>query len=549
MTPEVEEPDRTLQAALAMRPRHSLQRKLAWWTLAMVIVPTVLCALWLNALARGAMNDAHARNASMLSQAVAASLSGRVHNGWSPDADHVLEALFLERRLAFVVVTDKHENVLHRRSIDSDAWAAFTNQTGVDGMSGAIDVDQALFFGEGGDIVVRRTPIWNTPGRGEGGRQLEGFVLLGLRERGLPESLGKLQLTQFIAAGIVCVFSLPFVFFAVKRWTAPLKALLVATVKLGEGEAPQPVPVDTRDELGVLAGAFNAMSRNLSAAHRDLRAANEELERKVQARTAELERVNGRLEAEIREKNEFFRAVSHDLGAPLRNIDGMAAMLLSKYRTQLADDALTKLERISANVKMQIDLLNDLLELSRIRTRPGKREKVDLGALVADLRASLSYDLEASGIALDLPDAMPVVLAERNRMRQVFQNLLDNAVKYMLDAKERRVTLGFEEREHQFYFFVADTGSGIDAKDQPHVFDVFRRGTHSGAHQVAGKGVGLASVKAIVECYGGTIWLTSEVGKGTTFHFTLDKKQVQAPRITSDAFSTPVPAPSGRGLG
>ena len=529
MTQVLEERDRDLRAALSMRPRHSLQRKLVWWTLAMVIVPTLLCALWLNALARGAMNEAHARNASMLSQAVAASLSGRIDGGWSPEADHVLEALFLERRLAFVVVTDKHENVLHRRSIDSDAWAAFTHQTGVDGMSGSVDVDHAMFFGDGGDIVVRRTPIWNTPGRGDIARQLQGFVLLGLRERGLPESLGQLQLTQFVAAGVVCLFSLPFILLAVRRWTAPLKALLVATVKLGEGEAPQPVPVDTRDELGVLAGAFNAMTRNLSAAHRQLRSANEELERKVLARTAELERVNGRLEAEIREKNEFFRAVSHDLGAPLRNIDGMAAMLLSKYRAQLADDALTKLERISANVKMQIDLLNDLLELSRIRTRPGKREPVDLSALVADLKASLSYDLEASGIAMEIPGALPVVVAERNRMRQVFQNLLDNAVKYMLDAKERRITLGYEEREHQLYFVVTDTGSGIDPKDQPHVFDVFRRGTHSGAHQVAGKGVGLASVKAIVECYGGSIWLTSEVGKGTAFHFTLDRKQVQAP--------------------
>ncbi len=521
----------SLRAALSMRPPHSLQRKLVWWTLGMVIVPTLLCAVWLNALAKSAMNDAHARNATTLSQAVAAALSGRIDHGWSDDAEHVLESLFLERRLAFVVVTDRRENVLHRRSIDSDAWAAFTQQTGVDGMSGSIDVDQPLFCGEGGEIVVRRTPIWNTPGRDEGARKLEGYVLLGLREHGLPQSLGQLQNTQFIAAGIVCAFSLPFVLFAARRWTAPLKALLVATVKLGEGEAAPPVPVDTRDELGVLAESFNAMSRRLGAAHRQLRAANEELERKVQARTAELEHVNSRLEVEIREKNEFLRAVSHDLGAPLRNIDGMAAMLLSKYRTQLADDALTKLERISANVKMQIDLLNELLELSRIRTKPGRRERVDLGALVAELKASLSYDLEASRIALEVPVALPVVLAERNRMRQVFQNLLDNAVKYMLDAKERRITVGFEEREHQLYFFVADTGSGIDAKDQPHVFDVFRRGTHSGAHQVAGKGVGLASVKAIVECYGGTIGLSSDVGKGTTFHFTLDKKQVQAPQV------------------
>src|SRR5690606_18003881 len=148
-------------------------------------------------------------------------------------------------------------------------------------------------------------------------------------------------------------------------------------------------------------------------------------EQKVANRTAELQRLNRKLESEIHDKNEFLRAVSHDLGAPLRNINGIASVLLMKHREQFNDDALPKLQRISANAKVQADLINDLLELSRIRSRPGKREQVDLAELMAQLRDSLAFDLEKARIELAVASSLPVVTAERNRMRQILQNLLD----------------------------------------------------------------------------------------------------------------------------
>ena len=519
--------DATASRAVASSgTRYSLQRKVALWTLGMVMVPTLLCALWLNDMALTALTETHHRNVSNLTQAVATGLTNRLNDGWSPEAQDVIDALFLERRLAFIVITDPQEHVLHRRSIDPDAWAQFTRQTGLAGMNGSIDLERIMSFGEAGQTSVRRTPIFNPPNRTDVPRQLEGFVLLGLRDPSLPDAMARLRWLQFLAAALVCALSLPLVLLAVRKWTSPLKELMLATVRLGQGENPPPVPVTTRDEIGQLGAAFNDMAARLSAAHNDLRAANEDLERKVEARTSQLNEANDRLESEIREKNEFLRAVSHDLGAPLRNIDGMAGLLLSKYKAQLADDALNKLERISANAKVQIDLLNDLLELSRIRTRQGKRERVDLQVLAEEVRTNLCYDLEAHRIALEIHGPLPTVLAERNRMRQIFQNLLDNAVKYMLDAKERRIIVGYERWEGRAHFFVNDTGRGIAKQDQPHVFDVFRRAQHSGSHHVAGRGVGLASVKAIIECYGGRIWLESELGKGTTFHFTFDAQQV-----------------------
>jgi len=515
-------PDPQSPQLLEVRPRHSLQRKLVLWTFAMVGVPMLLCAVLFNNMTHRALRDTQARNAEMLSQALATTLGGQLDDGWSPQSHDTLDALFLERRLAFVIVTDPREAVLHRRSIDSQAWATFTEQTGVMGLTGSIPVDTPLFAGAWDEIVVRRTPIWNTNFRTDSGRKLEGFVVLGLHERTLPATLGDLRWAQLAAAGALILIALPFIWSIIRHWTAPLRALMVATVRLGDGHAPPPVKVRSRDEVGLLSESFNKMAQKLFTTQSQLIAANEELERKVELRTTQIGQVNERLEAEIREKNEFLRAVSHDLGAPLRNIEGMAGMLLAKYRSQLADDATTKLERISANVKVQIELLNDLMELSRIRTRPGKREQVNLNILMTELRDNLSYDLEASRITLSIAANLPTVTGERNRMRQVFQNLLDNAVKYMLQATDRSIAVSHQMHEGQHLFTIADTGCGIALEDQPKVFDVFRRATHSGSHHVAGRGVGLASVKAIIETYGGRIWLESEQGKGTSFHFTLN---------------------------
>jgi len=187
----------------------------------------------------------------------------------------------------------------------------------------------------------------------------------------------------------------------------------------------------------------------------------------------------------------------------------------------LCDDAVTKLQRINANVKTQSDLIADLMELSRIRSKPPKHELVDLQALVKGLRDELSYDLETNGIDLAILGVLPTITADRNRMRQIFQNLLDNAVKYMGDSDERKITVKFTREADELHFVVADTGQGIHEKDLPNIFDVFRRGTYSGSYEVPGRGVGLASVKTIVECYGGRVWLESRRGEGSTLHFTL----------------------------
>src|SRR5439155_1254371 len=156
-----------------------------------------------------------------------------------------------------------------------------------------------------------------------------------------------------------------------------------------------------------------------------------DLEQKVRERTAELEAANRRLGGEIAEKEQFLRAVSHDLGAPLRNISGMAAMLLMKYRDRFDADVVHRLERIQKNVQVQTDLISELLELSRIKTRRHKVERVELSAVVRELGEVLENDLRSKGITLMIDTPLPALSCERSRFRQVFQNLIDNAIKYM----------------------------------------------------------------------------------------------------------------------
>lgn len=521
-------PDAREAAVTGVRPRHALQHKLVLWTIALVIVPTLVSGLWLNHLTRLAFEEDHARAVDLLATTLAAALADQLPGTWSPSANEIIDEMILDPRIAVVAVSDRDGNVLHRRTADPEVWSAMTR---IEAPTDAITtpLHDALQMPDGSVALIRRVPVWSgqrTEPAAEP-RELRGYATLALRDSRLPIMLGRLQMTQLGVICFVCLVMAPLVVFAVARWLAPLRDLLTAITELSAGSRPEPLPESGNDdELGLLARSFNNMTGQLLDARHQLEQANRELEDKVRLRTEELEHANQRLQTEIDDKNEFLRAVSHDLGAPLRNISGMAGMLLMKYRADLADDALNKLERISANAKLQTELIGDLLELSKIRTRPGRKEQVDLDELVRDIVASLAYDLERSGIELIVHGDLPVIQAERNRMRQVFQNLLDNAVKYMLDAPTRRIEVTAETTDEAYRFTVADTGKGIAAQDLPGIFNVFSRATHSGTHAVAGRGVGLASVKSIVETYGGRITARSTPGQGSAFTFTLARSCV-----------------------
>jgi signal transduction histidine kinase len=356
--------------------------------------------------------------------------------------------------------------------------------------------------------------------------RLLGYVSVGISPAQAQVQIRRNQLFAGFVGCTMVLIGLPLTFLLVHRIFTPIRKLVIATDQIAAGDLEARVATDRQDAIGDLARAFNQMVNTVRRQQYDLQRANDELEHKVAHRTLQLETANKRLSTEIAEKEDFLRAVSHDLNAPLRNISGMAAMLLMKYSTQFDEDVIHRLQRIQKNVEAETDLISELLELSRIKTRRQKMEMVEIGPLVRELEEMFENDLKSGEISIIIDNELPVLNGERARFRQIFQNLIDNAIKYMGDGATKEIHIGSAIRLTEAEFYVRDTGLGIDTEDLTRVFFVFRRGKSSQTRNIAGKGVGLASVKSIVETYSGSIWVESKLTEGSTFRFTINGQYV-----------------------
>jgi signal transduction histidine kinase len=246
-------------------------------------------------------------------------------------------------------------------------------------------------------------------------------------------------------------------------------------------------------------------------AEEEIRKLNAELERRVEQRTAQLAAVNASLK-------EFAYVVSHHLKAPLRAISQLSHWIAEDYKALLDEEGKRKLDLMGGRVTKMHDLIEGILQYSRVGRIDEDRVAVDLDSLVRGVTERLC---RGTRVQATVEGAFPVIAANQTRMEQVFENLIGNAVKFM-DKPEGRITVGCDDMGDCWRFRVADNGPGIEAKYHERVFGVFqilgRRG------QAEGIGIGLALVKKIVEGYGGRVDLQSEAGKGSTFSFTLPKQ-------------------------
>jgi signal transduction histidine kinase len=367
----------------------------------------------------------------------------------------------------------------------------------------------------------------------DGASRLLGYVVVGLSQTHEQAMLRQINFLVMLIGGAVILLSLPLSYAIVHRIFLPIRQLVTATDQIAAGDLKTQVAIHRPDVIGTLARSFNEMVLKVRAQQTALEEANSDLEHKVLERTGQLETANKRLSCEIAEKEDFLRAISHDLNAPLRNIAGMASMLLLKNRERFDEDIIHRLERIQKNVQVETDLISELLELSRIKTRRQKIETVEIDAMVRELGEVFENDLKSRDIALIVDQHLPVLNCEKARFRQVFQNLIDNAIKYMGSGPVREIHVGCHVHGSEAEFYVRDTGIGIEPEDIGKVFFVFRRGKSQAVQNVSGKGVGLASVKSIVETYSGTIWVESQPGHGSTFKFTVNGMHLMQPSEAS----------------
>ncbi|CAK8723051.1 MAG: PAS domain S-box-containing protein [Candidatus Electronema aureum] len=244
-----------------------------------------------------------------------------------------------------------------------------------------------------------------------------------------------------------------------------------------------------------------------------------EMEEVLRERTELLLRSN-------KELDDFAYIASHDLKEPLRGIMSYSTFLLEDYGSQLDAEGRDKLKTMGDLAGRLSTLTDDLLTFSRVGRLELARRSVNLNRLVEDVLATLKVSLERENVSIRIPDPLPTVVCDAVRMREVYYNLISNALKYN-DKKEKWIELGVLRRWNdsaQTVFYVCDNGIGIRDKHADKVFTMFKR-LHSGNKFGGGTGAGLAIVKKIIERHDGHIWLESAEGEGTIFFFTLIERQ------------------------
>jgi PAS domain S-box-containing protein len=239
---------------------------------------------------------------------------------------------------------------------------------------------------------------------------------------------------------------------------------------------------------------------------------NEELEHRVEERTQALVQSNAQLQ-------QFAKIASHDLQEPLRSIEGYANLLAKRYKGKLEKDGDEFIQFILDGTGRMIELIQSVLLHSSISSEVKSTCEVDIRKVIKEVLQNLKAAIEESQTTVEVAD-MPVVVANRSEMVQLFQNLIGNAIKYRGERKPV-IKVGWEENVHEIVFSVEDNGIGIDPMYSEKIFNMFAR-LH-GKTEFSGTGIGLAICKKIVETHGGRIWVQSQPGKGSIFLFTLPK--------------------------
>jgi signal transduction histidine kinase len=289
----------------------------------------------------------------------------------------------------------------------------------------------------------------------------------------------------------------------------------------------------TNDEIGLLIDAFNEMLDEIQQRDGALVEANKELEKKVAARTADLEHMIERLNQSNRQLQDFTYIASHDLREPLRKISAFGQLLLASLGDKIEDDDRENLDFMIDGAERMQQMIEALLTYSRVTTKGVEFECVDLNGVIEELRSfELSVKLEETHTNLIIPEPLEHVSCDPAQIRQLLQNLIANGLKYQKQGNIPEITIrSHVQGDDMVRVEVQDNGIGIEKDQCDNVFVMFRR-LHS-RQEYEGTGIGLAVCKKIVERHGGKIGVDSTYGEGSTFWFTVPSAQV--PPVDIDA--------------
>jgi len=260
-------------------------------------------------------------------------------------------------------------------------------------------------------------------------------------------------------------------------------------------------------------------------AQRVLQKAHQELAAQIQ----ELARANEEMQS-------FIYSISHDLRMPLVAVQGFTNLLKEEYGDDLKGEAEHYLSAIVQSTGKMSDLIEELLQLSRVGQMDTEPEEVALESLVEAITTELKVETPKRKLNFRIKEPLPITYCNRKRLYQVFSNLLGNAVKFTRNMPEAKIEVGVKKKGDKKEFYVRDNGPGIDPQYHEEVFKAFRR-LHGSGYE--GSGMGLTFVKKIVESWGGNMRLESKPEKGATFYFTVPEAQksstAESERMSSDS--------------
>ena len=230
--------------------------------------------------------------------------------------------------------------------------------------------------------------------------------------------------------------------------------------------------------------------------------------------------LNKQFQSETKNLNEFAYKIAHDLRAPLRGIKGFIDLLKLDNNNVLSLESETYINKIINQTSYMDALIEGVLDYSKLGYLEIHRDRVDIRNILDDI---LSIILLPNHIQIILEEPFPIIFADKTQITQIFQNLLDNAIKFN-DKSQGKIQIGVKDRKNFWEFYITDNGCGIEEKNYDRIFQLFQQIVSSEKSKPSGRNIGLPIVKRIIELYGGKIWIQSTIGKETTFYFTLPKQ-------------------------